>query len=274
MTPPFELWLFSTDTRLIQAAVQAGVKGIVVDWERLGKAERQAGYDTQIGQDSYEDLVRVRAATTAPVMCRINPFGPATKWELEAAIQAGADEVLLPMVRSVDEVERVLTWAGGRVGVAILVETLQAVRLRYELGRLPVSRVYLGLHDLAIERGAPNPFRAVTDGIVELVRAAFAVPFGFAGVTLPDRGFPIPCRLIIYEFARLNCQFTFMRRSFLRDIKGHDVSRGVRRILEAIEQALRAPNSELEAARQALLMAIEMAEPFFRERNGRIVGGS
>lgn len=265
----FELFLFSTDILFVQAAVAAGVAGVVVDWERIGKEERQRGYDTQIGTDTLEDLRRVRAATSAKVICRINPFGPYTRSELTAAVEAGADEVLLPMVRSPKEVEQVLEWARGRVGVGILVETMDAVRQAEALARLPLTRVYVGLHDLAIERGTPNPFRAVSDGIVEHLRRLFSVPFGFAGLTLPDRGFPIPCRWLIAEMARLRCQFSFLRRSFLRDIVGRDLSAEVPRLLTALQAAFGAPADVLAEAHRELLKAIEEAEPYFRARNTR-----
>ena len=49
----------------------AGVEGVVVDWERKGKLERQARADTQIGCDTLADLRRIRAATHARVLCRI-----------------------------------------------------------------------------------------------------------------------------------------------------------------------------------------------------------
>ena len=38
----FELLLFSTDPLLARQATEAGVQGVIVDWERIGKAQRQA----------------------------------------------------------------------------------------------------------------------------------------------------------------------------------------------------------------------------------------
>jgi hypothetical protein len=100
----------------------------------------------------------------------------------------------------------------------------------------------VGLNDLAIDRACPNIFQAVIDGTVENIRQAFTVPFGFAGLTLPDRGFPIPCRLLIGEMARLKCQFSFLRRSFHRDIQGRDLVIEVPRLLDSLHQArLRSP---------------------------------
>ncbi len=62
-----------------------------------------------------EDLIRVRAAIDAPIIVRIHRFGDATRSEIEQALAAGADEILLPMVTTVQEVERALG-IGARSG--------------------------------------------------------------------------------------------------------------------------------------------------------------
>jgi hypothetical protein len=254
----FSLLLFSVDAALVREAVRAGVEGIVVDWESAGKSERQQGADTEINRHSVEDLRRVRAATDGLVVCRIDNSGE-TPAEIERAIDAGADELLLPMVRGVREVEAVLDQVRGRCRVGILIETQDAVARASSLCALPLSRVYLGLNDLAIDRGAPDIFRAVLDGTVERVRRACPLPFGFGGLTLPDRGRPIPCRLLIAEMARLDADYSFLRRSFYRDVHGDSLALGVARILDAVAAARdRGParilqdHAELDAAIEAL----------------------
>ena len=97
--------------------------------------------------------------------------------------------------------------------------------------------MYVGLNDLAIERRSASIFEAITDGTVDRLREIFSVPFGFGGLTLPDRGHPVPCRLLINEMVRLNCHFSFLRRSFHRDIRGRPVSEGLRLIREALADA-------------------------------------
>ena len=239
---PFALTLFSTKPGFIQDAVAAGVAEIIVDWEHVGKAERQRSADTQINQDTLTDLRGVRACTTARVICRINQFGAATAGEVEHAIDAGANEILIPMVRSVEQVRAVLDQAADRCGVGILVETNQAVRLGEQLAQLPLSRVYVGLNDLAIERRQNNIFVSLVDGTLDVIRQPFRVPFGFGGLTLPFGGFPIPCRLLIAEMARLNCSFSFLRRSFYRDIQDRDLKIEIPGLLKAIQKAyLRSP---------------------------------
>ncbi len=215
MDSNFELVLFSTNPSFIREAVAAGVDVIIVDWERTDKEKRQAFADTQINDDTVEDLRIVRKSTDALVICRVDHCGLGTAKGVEEAIEAGADEILIPMVRTVEEVVRIIDQVRGRCGVGILIETRAAVKLAEELGRLPLSRVYVGLNDLAIERGTPNIFTALVDGTVEEVRKAFHVRFGFGGLTLPDRGYPIPCRLLIGELARLKCDFSFFAPLFL-----------------------------------------------------------
>jgi 2-keto-3-deoxy-L-rhamnonate aldolase RhmA len=253
----FALFLFSTDVAFIKQAIAAGVRAIIVDWEHIGKEDRQSAYDTQINRDSVHDLQRVRACTDAQVLCRINRFGQTTADEVELAIAAGADEVLLPMVRSADEVDAVLNRVKGRCGVGILVETTAACQSIDELAKLPLSRVYVGLNDLAIDRGSQNIFTAVADGTVESIRRAFDVHFGFGGLTLPDRGYPIQCRMLIGEMIRINCSFSFLRRSFHRDIRGRDLAVEIPRLLEALDRARMRSSISVARDRRDLEIAID-----------------
>jgi hypothetical protein len=252
-----ELFLFTTDAALARRAVRAGITGLVVDWEQRGKHRRQRGADTEVNRHTVGDLARLRAATTAPILCRVNAPGQWTAEELESAIAAGADEVLLPMARTVDDVEMALETVAGRAGLGILVETSEAVSLAHELAKLPVARVYLGLNDLAIERGSPTIFDAIADGTVERVRGAFAVPFGFAGLTDPRGGSPLPSRLLIAELVRLRCSFTFLRRSFHRDVVGPRLEAGVSRIRDALSAAGARSSHEIDSDHHELVSRVD-----------------
>jgi hypothetical protein len=256
MLEDFSLLLFASDPGLIRPMVAAGVRGIIVDWENLGKEARQSSADTQINRHTLDDLRRARAATDALVICRLNGYGPTTAREIEHAVGAGADEILVPMVRTAKEVETFLDRVRGRCRVGIMLETVDAVTSPERFAHLPLSRVYVGLNDLAIERKSPNIFVAVADGTVERLRRPFGAPFGFGGLTLPDRGCPVPCRLLIAEMARLDCRFGILRRSFLRDMHGRDPSIEVPRILDAVRLArLRRP-ATVARDRHALETAI------------------
>ena len=255
----FELLLFSTDPETVSRYTEAGVDGFIVDWERMGKETRQAGADTEINKDTPEDLRRVRAATNARLLCRLNQPGPWTPGEIEEAVAGGADELLIPMVRSPEEVLEAIRLAAGRCGVGILIETLDAVRHAAQLARLPISRAYVGLNDLSIERRSRSIFEPLTDGLVDGIRPLFTIPFGLAGLTLPECGRPIPCRLLIGEITRLSCGFSFLRRSWRRDMAGREPRAELLRIRAAIERARRRSAEEIARDRAELVETVAAA---------------
>ena len=267
-----EPFLFSTRAPLVAPLCDRArpaderVAAVVVDWERRGKPERQVearnriGTDTQIGADTPDDLARVAASVDVPVICRLNGPGPHTASEVDLAVALGASEVLVPMIRSIEEVETVLRHARDRIGVGIMVETEAAVAAADRLGRLPVVRAYVGLMDLALDRRAVSIFSAVADGTVERVRERFAVPFGFGGLTLPHRGAPVPCWLFLAEMARLDCRFTFLRRSFMADVGDGDPGAAVATIRGAARAAARRSGAEIEDDRDELLRVVAQLE--------------
>jgi 2-keto-3-deoxy-L-rhamnonate aldolase RhmA len=257
VSPEFELFLFSADPATVAGAAAAGVSGFVVDWERVGKRHRQAGADTQIGENTVEDLARARAATSNRILCRIDNKPRLLAEQVEAAIARGADEILVPMVRSADEVEHVRVLVAGRCGVGLLIETEDALVDIDEIATLVVTRAYVGLNDLAIERGTSNIFEPLVDGTVESIRRHLSVPFGVAGLTVVDGGRPIPCRLLVGELVRLDCTFSFLRRSYHADIRGRDHLHEIARLREALDDATRRTRAEIRADRDAFVAAVQ-----------------
>lgn len=239
--------------------VGAGATGVVVDWERRGKGRRQAGVDTQINADTPEDLAAVRAAQQGTVLCRVNRWSRWTAAEIDVAVGLGADEILLPMVRRPEEVDAALDAVAGRCGLGILVETVDAVRRVDELVERPLSRLYVGLNDLMIDRGRGPLFLALVDGTVDRVAGAAAnagISFGVAGLTLPEAGRPVPCRLVQGALARVGASFTFLRRSFWADTAGRDLDLEVPRILAAAGEATRRPPAAVAADHAELVAAV------------------
>lgn len=249
-----DLQLFTTDPVTAHNSVLAGITAFVVDWEWRGKEDRQTGFDTEINRDSAEDLARVSAVAGSRRICRINRFGSWTPGEVDLAIESGATQLLLPMAERPAEVEAYLKLVRGRVRAGILVETREACECASELAGLGLDAVYVGLNDLAISRGTPCIFTALADGVVEGLREAFGdTPFGFGGLTVVNLGHPIPCMRLLEEMARLRSGFTFLRRSFRRDIVGRDVAAEVARIQETWRLLLRRGRDQ-EARDHALLV--------------------
>jgi len=254
-----DLHLFHLGPEALAIAAAAGVDAVVVDCEEAGKRHRQHGYDTEINRWRPEECGRVRdAAPGLRVVCRINGFrevGNGTLDEARAAVDAGAHEVLVPMVERLEEVDAVLDAVAGRAEVGVMIETGRALELVGELDRRPLRRAFVGLNDLMIERGTTSLFGPLLDGTVEDLRARIrSMAFGFGGMTLPERGHPVPARLMIAELARLRCDFTFLRRSFYRDLAATGLAPAemVARLRAAWADACRRPPERIAADRTEL----------------------
>lgn len=235
MSTHIELLLFSKDLSLVEVADRAGMDGFIIDWEDRERFQRQQLAGEPV--DTTDDLQRITSITQRPVWCRINQPGEWTEAEVEQAIEHGADLILLPMVRSPDEVKHFLSLVAGRTQTGVLVETVEACACAPQLAALPLDRVYVGLFDLLRSRGGGDLFEPLTDGTVERLRHVFHTSaFGVAGLTTVDRGAPIPCLELMAHLQRLGCDFTFLRNAFKRDIVGRDMAEELRRIRASWKQ--------------------------------------
>ncbi len=249
--------LFASTEGWVVRGLNGGITTMIVDWERRGKARRQKGFDTEINGDTVEDLERLRDFDVPNRWVRINGFGQWTADEVESAVGAGATRILLPMVTTVGEVEGFLEMLDGRCESGILVETRAAVRCAEDLAELPLEGVYVGLNDLAIDRGLGSIFDSVADGTLDRIREAFpSVEFGFGGMTVLDGGSPVPFPLLLTELARLRCDFSFCRRSFKRDVAGREIAAELRRIDRAFARLLERDEGGIEADRRRFVKCI------------------
>ncbi len=240
----FDVWLFTHDADYAASAVTAGVDGVVVDWEWRGKEFRQLGRNTEINHGTEDDLRAMRSAVKGRLACRINNLPRVRVREAMIAAELGADEVWLPMVRTIAEVEECLRALPGGCRLGVLAETPEALALAPEFNRLALVRVYLGLNDLWITSGRPQLFSALVDGAVERFRSQYRGVFGFGGITRPSCGSPVPCQLLLAEMVRLGCGFGVARRSFRRDAPREHLPAAV----DEIKVAARALASRTPAA--------------------------
>lgn len=213
----FEFLLFHRDLETSVSYLQNGVGGLIIDLETVGKVDRQLGFDTQINDHSINDIAVIRAQSDGHLLCRLSsPIAPVN--EINAVIDAGANELIVPMITSLDQAERIVNLNKGRAKLTLMVETKDAVKVTRELSELSIDRVYVGLNDLRISRKTPSIFSPMLDGLLEEIRTSVkGVEFGFGGLTLPSKGAPIGSKHLFNEMARLGSDFTFLRRSFYRD---------------------------------------------------------
>jgi len=231
-----EILLFSHDQPYSAAAIAAGMGAVIVDWEWSGKPERQIGNDTQINRGTLHDLVTVGEVAAGRLICRINNTDEGRRNECRLAIEHGASEIWLPMVRDVVEIEECLRSIDGDARLGVLVETREAMFLGRQLQQLPLSRVYIGLHDYRIDCGNRGIFDPIVDGSVDRFRETYSGPLGFAGVTLPDAGRPVPQHLLLAAMVRLRCSFGVARRSFRADVAATDIGSALAMISDRIAE--------------------------------------
>jgi len=254
-TDGLELMLFESCSDRVREMKEYGVGSVLVDWEDKGKACRQKGYDTEIAPATREELYRVARFGGVDTWCRLNRYGTWTVREVEEALEAGVRGLFLPMVTDAAEVEAFLKAIDGRCEAGILIETVEAAALSGVFARLPLERVYFGLNDFSISRRDRCLFQALYDGTVERVRAELGekILFGFGGATAVESGAPVPARYLLQEMARLKCSFTFLRRSFKRDL----ATRSPKAVVGGIQmywRRLLERNDEEEAADYGRLM--------------------
>lgn len=219
-----KLMYITNKPEVAKIAEDAGVDRIFVDMEYIGKQDRQGGMDTVQSRHSIQDIRNIKAVLSrAELMVRVNPIHEATaeygssKEELDAAIEAGAQILMLPYFKTVQEASYFLTAVAGRVHTILLVETPEAVEKIDEVLALPgIDEVYVGLNDLSLGYGHKFMFKPLADGTVERLSEKFKqkqIPFGFGGVASLGKGM-LPSDYVIREHYRLGSGCTILSRSF------------------------------------------------------------
>lgn len=213
------LMLITNDPDWAAAASQSGVQRIFVDLERVGKHARQGHLNTVISNHSYEDIVTVkRAAPQSEILVRLNPEHVDSHLEIEKAIEAGADLIMLPMFTNIISVQRFTRAINKRCRFVPLVETLAAIDILPNIvAEDGVDEIYVGLNDLHLERQQNFMFEPLADGTIdqvsEICRQANK-PFGFGGVGRMDDGL-LKGHLVLAEHIRLGSSSVIISRSFL-----------------------------------------------------------
>ncbi len=214
----------TNDPDVAVIAERYGVDRIWVDMEFIGKRFRQGGMDTVQSHHTIEDIRTIRAAVQrSEVLVRINPIHAATQdygssvWEIDAAIEAGADVLMLPYFKTVDEVRMFLALVHGRVKTMLLVETPEAVAVIDEILALDgIDEIHIGLNDLSLGYGQKFMFQLLADGTVERLCLKFrekGIPYGFGGIAALGKGM-LPAERVIREHYRLGSTRVILSRSF------------------------------------------------------------
>ncbi len=199
-------------------AEKNGVDRLWVDLETLGKEERQRNMNTVKSQHTIEDVkVLSKVLTKSEMLVRINPWNDNSVNEIEQVIAAGADRIMLPMWKTVKEVNMFLSTVNKRVATTLLLETREAVEIVDEVLDLPlIDEIHIGLNDLHLSYGLTFMFELLTNGIVENLCKKFkdkGIKYGFGGIARLGEGL-LPAEKVIMEHYRLGSTMAILSRSF------------------------------------------------------------
>ena len=219
MNSDFLDFMFITNNpEIAKVAQETGVKRIWVDLEILGKEERQPGMNTVKSGHTLEDVSAIKnVLTTSELLVRINPIHDGSEDEINEVIARGADMIMLPYFRSVDEVDTFLKCVNGRAKTTLLFESKEAVeKIDNIIANGGFDEVHIGLNDLHLSYGMTFMFELLSNGMVEKICNKFKaarIPYGFGGIAKIGEGL-LPAERVIAEHYRLGSTRAILSRSF------------------------------------------------------------
>ena len=204
-----------------------GIQQLMVDAENLGKAERQAGKNAVINFHQIEDVKKIKnIGLKAKIICRINGFHNEIGDEIESAIGAGADILMLPMILSLDNFKKMVKKIDARVEILPLIETPYSIfKLKEIIEIAKPNQLHFGLNDLHLSLGMKNLFEIL---VSPLFAAAVSYTkskvdlIGIGGIGDPFVKQKISPDLLINEFKILGSQSTILSRSFFTQGYNHN----------------------------------------------------
>lgn len=249
-----KLMYITNNPQVAALAQSSGVDRIFVDMEYIGKEERQGGLDTVKSHHTVEDVKNLRKVLKeTELLVRVNPIHEAAEnWcssedEINAVVEAGADIIMLPMAKTVDEIKKFVEYVGGRTKTMLLLETAEAkdnIKAMLDVGG--IDMVHIGLNDLHLSYGMKFMFQLLTDGTVdELCKIidGYGIPYGFGGIARLGFGM-LPAEHVIAEHYRLGSSMAILSRSFCDIYKTSDMAE-VQRLFEQELRKIREYETEL-----------------------------
>jgi hypothetical protein len=175
------LMMITNKPKIALEAEKAGVDRIFLDYELRGKLERQGHLDTHITDHEFKDISEInKTISKSELLVRVNPIYKNSREEIDKAVKYGADIIMLPMFKTVSEVEKFINLVDGRVKTSLLLETL------------------------------------LSGGIVDYLAEIFKknnIRWGFGGIAKIGEGI-LPAENILAEHIRLGSEMVILSRTF------------------------------------------------------------
>ncbi|WP_412463506.1 aldolase/citrate lyase family protein [Halobacteriovorax sp. RT-2-6] len=216
-----EFMIIENDVDKCKFYDECGVDRIFIDTERLGKTERQGHLNTVISNHEISDIKKIKPLLRqAKILVRINPFHDKTSNEVEEAIAAGADIIMLPMFTKPSEVSNFVKYVNGRVKVSLLLETPAALfRLEDIISISGIDEIHIGLNDMHLALGLDFMLEIYKSPILEFACAKIrerGISLGIGGIAPLEMG-AVKGKFVLAEAYRLGCERMILSRAFPKE---------------------------------------------------------
>lgn len=265
---PLRLMYITNDPVVARIADGNRVDRIWIDLEFLGKHLRQENINSVKSNHTISDISVIKAVLeSSQLVVRINPLYEGSEREIREAILRGADLIMLPMYRTMEEAKRFVDMVGGRAKTVLLLETIAAEQCVSEtLAAAGADEIHIGLNDLHLEYRLDFMFQLLSNGTVDRIVGRikpFGVPYGFGGVGRIGSG-TLPAESILAEHYRLGSSMVILSRSFYKPDRKLDpdeaqaaFSAGVRSIREYESRLRCAPPEFFEKNRNETAQTVK-----------------
>lgn len=229
-----DLMYITNNPDIAKIAQNAGVDIIFVDMEYIGKDDRQKNKDTVKNAHTFSDIKNIKSVlTSSQLLVRTNVWHDksaeycSSEDEIKKAIEAGADILMLPFYKSLNEVENFIHSVDGQAKVMLLLETSEAIDILDDVLKIKeVNSIHIGLNDLSICIGRKFLFELLSDGTVESICDVLSktdLKYGFGGIANLGSGL-LPSEYIIKEHYRLGSSIAILSRTFCDTRKIQDLN--------------------------------------------------
>lgn len=268
------LMYITNQSEVAKIADNSGVDRIFIDMECIGKEERQAGMDSVKSHHTISDIYKIkRVVKKAEVIVRVNPIHkamrsyPSSYDEINAAIDAGADVIMLPMYKTLNEVDEFLKIVNRQARTQLLAETIEACGVMQEVIKInEVDEIHIGLNDLHLALKKKFMFELLADGTVEKICNVIKdsnKKYGFGGIARIGYGM-LPAEYVIREHYRLGSTCAILSRAFCNVDKINDMDNvqklfdnELKRIREIEKIASKMTKDEFEYNKKQVRLIVE-----------------
>lgn len=255
----FILTVITKSVEIAGFAEDCGINRIGVDLERLGKEQRQQGLGTRLSDHTLADLRQIAAVVSKnKLFARLNPLNENTQREIDEAINAGAQFLMLPYFESALDVDRFVRFIDERATPIALVETAPAlVRVREVMQVSGLAEVMIGLNDLRLSLGVQSHFEVLCSPLMDMVAgeaAKLKLPLTIGGIAPPStQHLPVPADLVLAQYPRLQARGAWLARSsFEPEVTSDSLKAAVHAIRTRLSELASLSDTELERYRDAL----------------------